>query len=40
MIRYKKEFSPLDLKSYQEKFKSAKIASLEKQIKQLEQEAA
>lgn len=40
MVRYKKEFNPLDLKSYQEKYKSAKIASLERQLERLKQHAA
>ena len=35
MVRYKKDFSPMDTDEYREKYKSAKIAYLEKQLTKL-----
>ena len=35
MVRYKKDFNPVDLKQYQEKYKMAKIAYLERKLQQL-----
>ena len=40
MVRYKKEFNPLDLREYQAKYKLAKIAYLERKLKQLQREVA
>jgi transposase len=40
MVRYKEEFTPLDLQSYQQKYKQAKIAYLERTLKRLKGEAA
>ena len=39
MVRYKKVFNPVDLKEYQEKYKAAKIAYLERKLAQLKQAA-
>lgn len=35
MVRYKQSFKPLDVQEYQEKYKAAKIATLEKQLAKL-----
>jgi transposase len=35
MVRYKQSFKPLDVQEYQEKYKAAKIAMLEKQLAKL-----
>ncbi|MEK6645895.1 MAG: IS110 family transposase, partial [Candidatus Firestonebacteria bacterium] len=35
MVRYKKDFNPLDMKQYQEKYKAAKIAYLERKLAKL-----
>ena len=40
MVRYKKEFTPLDLAEYQQKHKLAKIAYLERALQRLKGEAA
>ncbi len=40
MIRYKKEFKPLDLEQYQQKYKQAKIAYLERKLSELKKPAA
>lgn len=40
MVRFKEEFKPVDLQQYQEKYKKAKIAYLERKLQQLKQEAA
>lgn len=40
MVRYKKEFTPLNLSEYQEKYKAAKIKYLERKLEQLKREAA
>lgn len=40
MIRYKEEFTPMDLQLYQQKYKQAKIAYLERKLEQLKNEAA
>ena len=40
MVRYKEEFKPLDLEEYQQKYKQAKIAYLERTLKRLKGEAA
>ena len=40
MVRYKEEFKPLDLEQYQQKYKQAKIAYLERTLKRLKGEAA
>lgn len=40
MVRYKEEFNPLDLEEYQQKYKQAKIAYLERTLKRLKAEAA
>jgi len=40
MVRYKKEFTPLKLEEYQEKYKQAKIAYLERKLLELKKEAA
>jgi hypothetical protein len=40
MVRYKQAFDPVDLKEYQEKYKAAKIAWLERKLRQLKDEAA
>jgi transposase len=40
MVRYKEEFKPLDLEIYQQKYKLAKVAYLERMLKKLKGEAA
>lgn len=40
MVRYKEEFTPLDLEEYKQKHKLAKIAYLERTLKRLKGEAA
>ena len=40
IVRYKEEFKPLDLEQYQQKYKQAKIAYLERALKRLKGEAA
>ena len=40
MVRYKQEFKPLDLEKYQQKYKQAKIAYLERKLKELKQQVA
>lgn len=40
MVRYKKEFAPLKLEEYQQKYKQAKIAYLERKLNQLKKEVA
>ncbi len=35
MVRYKKDFNPVDMKQFQEKYKAAKIAYLERKLVQL-----
>jgi transposase len=40
VVRYKKDFTPLDLAAYQEKHKLAKISYLERTLKRLKEEAA
>jgi transposase len=40
MVRYKEEFTPLDLEEYKQKHKQAKIAYLERTLKRLKDEAA
>ena len=40
MVRYKQAFNPLDLIDYQQKYKLAKIAYLERKLQQLKQQAA
>ncbi len=40
MVRYKQEFTPLDLFDYQHKYKLAKIAYLERKLQQLKKQAA
>jgi transposase len=40
IVRYKEVFKPVDLKEYQEKYKKAKIAYLERKLEQLKNEAA
>jgi transposase len=40
MVRYKEEFNPVDLKDYQQKYKQAKIAYLERKLSQLQREVA
>jgi transposase len=40
MVRNKEEFNPLDLKDYQQKYKRAKIAYLERKLNQLQREVA
>ena len=39
MLSQKKEFSPVDLAVYQEKYKTAKIAYLERKLQQLKNTA-
>jgi transposase len=39
MVRYKKEFTPYDLNEYQQKYKNAKIAYLERALQRLKQVA-
>ena len=38
MVRYKEEFKPVELEQYQQKYKQAKIAYLERKLMQLKQE--
>ncbi len=40
MVRYKQEFQPLELEGYQQKYKKAKIAFLERKLSQLKTEVA
>lgn len=40
MIRYQEEFKPVELEQYQQKYKQAKIAYLERKLMQLKQEEA
>ncbi len=40
MVRYKEEFKPLDLEQYQQKYKQAKIAYLERKLDALKQQVA
>ncbi|TKT85984.1 IS110 family transposase [Dyadobacter frigoris] len=40
MVRYKQKFHPFDLEEYKEKFKLARIATLERALKRLKTEAA
>ena len=40
MIRYKEEFKRLDLKQYQQKYKQAKIAYLERKLNALKKQVA
>lgn len=40
MVRYKEEFKPMDLELYQQKYKKAKIAYLERKLNQLKGEVA
>jgi hypothetical protein len=40
MVRYKEEFNPVDLQEYQQKYKQAKIAFLERKHSKLKQHAA
>ncbi|WP_316815771.1 hypothetical protein [Pedobacter nyackensis] len=40
MVRYKEDFTPYDYEQYKEKSRLAKIASLEKVLKRLKNEAA
>lgn len=40
MIRSKEEFKPVDLEKYQQKYKQAKIAYLERKLKDLKQQVA
>lgn len=40
MVRYKEEFNPVDLKDYQQQYKRAKIAYLERKLSQLQREVA
>lgn len=40
MVRYKKEFQPVNLELYQEKYKLAKIAFYEKKLKELNRSVA
>jgi transposase len=40
MVRYKEEFKPLDLEKYQQKYKQAKIAYLERKLNELKQQVA
>lgn len=40
MVRYQKEFNPVDLKEYQEKYRQAKIMYLEKRLLKLKETAA
>ena len=35
MVRYKQSFKPLDVQEYHEKYKAARIATLEKQLAKL-----
>jgi len=40
MVHFKQEFNPLSLKDYQLKYKQAKIAYLERNLRELKQEVA
>lgn len=40
MVRYKQEFNPVNLQEYQQKYKRAKIAYLERKLSQLQREVA
>ena len=40
MVRYKQEFNPVELEQYQQKYKQAKIAYLERKLSQLKNDAA
>jgi transposase len=40
MIRYKQEFNPIELEAYQQKYKQAKIAFLERKLSQLKKDVA
>jgi transposase len=40
MVRYKQEFNPIELEQYQQKYKQAKIAYLERKLSQLKNDAA
>lgn len=40
MVRYKQEFNPVDLKDYQQQYKQAKIAYLERKLSQMQREVA
>jgi transposase len=40
MVRYKQEFNPVELKAYQQKYKQAKIAFLERKLSELKRQAA
>jgi transposase len=40
MVRYKQEFNPMELELYQQKYKQAKIAYLERKLSQLKKEVA
>jgi hypothetical protein len=40
MVRYKQEFSPVNLKDYQQKYKQAKIAFLERKLSELKRQVA
>ncbi|HUZ57638.1 MAG TPA: IS110 family transposase [Hanamia sp.] len=40
MVRYKQEFTPMDLNQYQQRYKQAKIAYLERKLQQLKNQAA
>lgn len=40
MVRYKQDFNPMDLELYQQKYKQAKIAYLERKLSQLKKDAA
>jgi transposase len=40
MVRYKEEFNPVNLQEYQQKYKRAKIAYLERKLSQLQREVA
>jgi len=40
MVRYKEEFKPMDLALYQQKYKQAKIAYLERKLMELKKQVA
>jgi hypothetical protein len=40
MVRYKQEFNPVELETYRQKYKQAKIAYLERKLSQLKTEVA
>jgi transposase len=40
MVRYKEQFKPIDLEQYQQKYKKAKIAYLERKLNLLKQQVA